>query len=194
MKRSRYQIMVYIAMLSAQAVIISILEGAIPSPLSFAPGAKLGLANLITIIAIFTLPMSRSIQVVCLRIILTALIGGNTSTFFYSLAGGLLSYVAMLLSKQLGPKRVSIIGISILGGVMHNIGQLSVAALFARSFSVMNYLPILSISGILAGFVVGFIGNLLLERISILRVYHEELVQSSLQSNWLKANSLTKES
>lgn len=186
MKRSRYQVMVYIAMLSAQAVIISILEGAIPSPLSFAPGAKLGLANLISIIAIFTLPFSKSIQVVFIRIILTALIGGNLSTFFYSLAGGLLSYFSMLLAKQLGPKRVSIIGISVLGGVMHNIGQLSVAALFARSFSVMNYLPILSISGILAGFVVGFTGNFLLERISVLQIYHKELAKSTKQVDWLE--------
>ena len=67
MRRSRYQIMVYIAMLAAQAVVISILEGAIPSPLSFAPGAKLGLANLISVIAIFTLPFSKSIQVVLIR-------------------------------------------------------------------------------------------------------------------------------
>lgn len=192
MKRSRYQIMVYIAMLAAQAVIISILEGAIPSPLSFAPGAKLGLANLITVIAIFTLPVSKSIQVVLVRIILTALIGGNMSTFFYSLAGGLLSYAVMLLSKQLGPKRVSIIGISILGGVMHNIGQLSVAALFARTFSVLNYLPILSFSGILAGFVVGFVGNFLLERISILQIYHKELAQSSSQVNWLESSQSSK--
>lgn len=185
MRRSRYQIMVYIAMLAAQAVVISILEGAIPSPLSFAPGAKLGLANLITIIAIFTLPFSKSIQVVGVRIILTALIGGNLSTFFYSLAGGFLSYFTMLMAKKLGPNRVSIIGISVLGGVMHNLGQLSVAALFARTFSVMNYLPILSISGILAGFVVGFLGNLLLERISILQIYHTELNQKTGQMSWL---------
>lgn len=185
MRRSRYQIMVYIAMLSAQAVVISILEGAIPSPLAMAPGAKLGLANLITVIAIFTLPTSKSIQVVVIRIILTALIGGNLSTFFYSLAGGLLSYVAMLLSKKLGPNKVSIIGISVLGGVMHNVGQLSVAALFARSFSVMNYLPVLSISGILAGFVVGFLGNFLLERISILQIYHKDLARQKQQTDWL---------
>ena len=185
MRRSRYQIMVYIAMLAAQAVVISILEGAIPSPLSFAPGAKLGLANLISVIAIFTLPFSKSIQVVLIRIVLTALICGNMSTFFYSLSGGLLSYFAMLWSKKLGPNKVSIIGISVLGGVMHNVGQLSVAALFARSFSVMNYLPVLSFSGILAGFVVGFLGNFLLERISVLQMYHKELVANTDQKDWL---------
>lgn len=68
---------------------------------------------------------------------------------------------------------------------MHNIGQLSVAALFARSFSVMNYLPVLSISGILAGFVVGFLGNFLLERISVLQMYHKEHVANTDQKNWL---------
>lgn len=185
MRRSKYQIMVYIAMLAAQAVVISIIEGMIPSPLSFAPGAKIGLANLISVIAIFTLPVKYSTQVVLIRIVLTALIGGNASTFIYSLTGGLLSYFAMLLAKQLGPKRVSIIGISVLGGVMHNIGQISVAALFAKSFSVMNYLPVLSLTGILAGFAVGFAGNLLLQRISILRVYHQELSLKTNQVNWL---------
>lgn len=185
MKRTKYQIMVYIAMLAAQAVVISIIEGIIPSPLNFAPGAKIGLANLITVIAIFTLPIKYSIQVIFIRIILTALIGGNASTFIYSLAGGFLSYFAMLVVKQLGPERVSIIGISVLGGVMHNIGQISVAALFAKSFSVMNYLPILSISGILAGFAVGFAGNFLLGRISVLRVYHKELSLETNQVDWL---------
>lgn len=188
MKRSKYQIMVYIAMLAAQAVVIGIIEGMIPSPLSFAPGAKIGLANLITVLAIFTLPMKYSIQVVVIRIILTALIGGNLSTFFYSFAGGILSYFAMIAVKQLGPNRVSIIGISVLGGVMHNIGQLTVAAIFAKSFSVMNYLPVLSFSGILAGFVVGFTGNFLLNRISTLRLYHEELSLRQDQVNWLTDN------
>lgn len=185
MKRSQYQIMVYIAMLSAQAVIISILEGMIPSPFIFAPGAKLGLSNLITIIAIFTLPFKYSFQVVIIKVLLTALIGGNLSTFFYSFTGGMLSYLAMLAAKKLGPQKVSIIGISVLGGVMHNVGQLTVASIFARTFSVMNYLPFLSISGILAGFAVGFIGNFLLERISILKLYHQELARSRNEEQWI---------
>lgn len=188
MKRSRYQIMVYIAMLAAQAVIISIIEGMIPSPFVFAPGAKLGLSNLITIIAIFTLSFKHSFQVVIIKILLTALVGGNLSTFFYSFTGGMLSYFAMLWAKNLGPKKVSIIGISVLGGVMHNVGQLTVASIFARTFSVMNYLPFLSISGILAGFAVGFAGNLLLERVGRLRMFHQEQSLKRNEHNWLQAN------
>lgn len=94
----------------------------IPSPFIFAPGAKLGLANLITIIALFTLPTKYSFQVVTLRLILTLLLGETLSTFFYSVAGGYLSYFGMLLAKQLEPKRVNVIGRSIFGGILHNVG------------------------------------------------------------------------
>lgn len=186
MQRSQYHTLIYMAMLIAQAVIIGIVEGMIPSPFVFAPGAKLGLSNLITIIAIFTLPIKYSVQVVIARIILTALIGGSASTFLYSMAGGMLSYIAMVLAQRLGPNRVSIIGISVVGGVMHNIGQLSMASMMAQSLAIMNYLPFLSISGIIAGFAVGLTGNFLLDRISILQIYHRDLVNKTHQQNWLQ--------
>ena len=185
MRQSKYQMLVYIAMLAAQAVVISLLESAIPSPFAFAPGAKLGLANLISIIAIFTLPWKQSIQVVTVRVIVTMLLGGTLSTFLYSVVGAFLSYFSMLLVKQLGPKRVSIIGISTMGGVMHNFGQLAVASLFAQSWSVFNYMPVLAVSGIFAGFAVGFVGNYLLNKISRLRIYHQELTTNSKQASWL---------
>ncbi|MGX7350248.1 Gx transporter family protein [Dolosicoccus paucivorans] len=176
MQHRRYQLLVYIAALAAQAVVISLLERMIPSPFVFAPGAKLGLANLITIIALFTLPTKYSFQVVTLRLILTMLLGGTLSTFFYSVAGGYLSYFGMLLAKQLGPKRVSVIGLSIFGGILHNIGQLAVAALFAKSWSVLNYLPVLYISGLLAGAATGITGYYLLNHIKILRQYHQHFI------------------
>ncbi|WP_028125671.1 Gx transporter family protein [Eremococcus coleocola] len=186
MLRSRYQILVYVAVLAAQAIIIGLLEQFIPSPFVFAPGAKIGLANIITVIAIFTLPYTQSFQVLVIRIFLTALLGGNMSTFFYSAVAGFLSYIFMCLAQLLGPKRVSIIGISILGGVMHNVGQLFVAAFFAKSWSVLNYLPVLSFSGILAGLAVGTLGNYLLTRVASLRLYHQELVLSQAKQNWLE--------
>lgn len=185
MRRSKYQILVYVAMLAAQAVVISIIERVIPSPFPFAPGAKLGLANLITIIAMFTLPFKYSTQVVTVRVIVTMLVGGTLSTFMYSLVGAFFSFFIMMLAKLLGPNRVSIIGISTLGGVMHNFGQLAVAATLAKSWSVFNYMPVLAISGILAGFAVGFAGNYLLHSIGRLRIYHEELLTEGNQATWL---------
>lgn len=186
MKQKSNSLMIYIAALAAQAVIIGIIENFIPSPFFFAPGAKLGMANLITIIAIFTLPIKYSFQVLIIRLLLTALMGGTLSTFIYSAAGGILSYIVMLLIKEMGPKLVSIIGISVMGGVMHNIGQLLVAAWMAQSWGVLNYLPILSFSGILAGFAVGMIGNYLLQSVKNLRIYHHQYVTESGQSKWFE--------
>lgn len=186
MTRGKYHLMVYIAMLAAQGLVISLVERMIPSPFAVAPGAKLGLANLVTIIAIFTLPAKQSSQVVLLRVVLTMLIGGTLSTFLYSFAGAILSYLVMVLLKGLGPQRVSIIGISVMGGMAHNIGQLTMAALLAKSWAVLNYLPILSFSGLLAGFAVGFVGNFLLHRVSLLRLYHQEMINKSTNQSWLQ--------
>ena len=113
---SRLQKIIFISLLVAQGVVIGLIENMIPYPFAFAPGAKLGLANLITIIALFTMPKRDSFLLIWLRLILTTLLGGTVSTFLYSMSGSLLSYFGMLLVKQLGPKRVSIIGISAAGG------------------------------------------------------------------------------
>lgn len=171
-----YQKMAYITMLAAQAIVISVMERWIPSPFSFAPGAKLGLGNLITIIAIFTLPTKDNVKVIGLRLLVSTLLSGTFSTFLYSFSGTVLSYLAMVSAKQLGPKRVSIIGISILGGICHNVGQLLVFSLLAKSWAVLNYLPILAFSGILSGFLVGLAGHFLLKKIRILHIYHEEVL------------------
>ena len=111
-----------------------------------------------------------------LRKFLSACLGGTFSTFLYSFAGVTLSYIVMLSAKQLGPRRVSPIGISILGGMMHNVGQLIVFATIARSFFVLNYLPILSFSGILSGFLVGLAATYLLEKVGPLRYYHQKIL------------------
>lgn len=184
--KSKYSILIYIATLSAQAVVISVLENFIPSPFAFAPGAKLGMANLITIIAIFTMPVKYSLQVVTIRLILTALLAGTLSTFLYSAAGAYLSFLIMLLLQKLGPNRVSIVGISVMGGICHNFGQLLVASFMAKSLSVLNYLPVLSLSGILAGFAVGMIGNFLLQSVARLKFYHKNFVKTKHQASWLK--------
>ena len=153
MQRHGHRMLVYLSLLVAQGVVISIFERMLPSPFVFAPGAKLGLANSVTLLAL--------------------LVGGTFSMFFYSLAGSYLSFGAMLLVKQLGPKRVSVIGLSILGGMLFNVGQLSVAAWFARSWTLFNYLPWLSLGGCLAGLAVGVLGYYLLENNHTLQYYQQ---------------------
>lgn len=171
---SRLRRIIFIALLVAQGVIIGLIENMIPYPFAFAPGAKLGLANLITIIALFTMPKRESFMLLWMRLILTTLLGGSISTFLYSMSGALLSYGGMLLVKQLGPKRVSIIGISATGGFMHNVGQLVTASWIARSWTVMLYLPILSFLGILSGIAIGISANYLLQRVDTLRRFQTE--------------------
>ncbi|GAA2902865.1 Gx transporter family protein [Enterococcus pseudoavium] len=166
---NKTQKLIYIALLVAQGVILGLVENLIPSPFAFAPGAKLGLANLITIVAIFTMPKKDSFSLIWMRLILTTLLGGTISTFLYSMSGSLLSYFGMLLVKSLGPKRVSIIGISATGGFLHNVGQLIVASWIAQSWTVMLYLPVMSFLGILAGSVIGIAGNYLLEHVRTLQ-------------------------
>ncbi|HCE12667.1 MULTISPECIES: Gx transporter family protein [unclassified Enterococcus] len=166
---SRLQRIIFISLLVAQGVVIGLVENMIPYPFAFAPGAKLGLANLITIIALFTMPKKDSFLLIWLRLILTTLLGGTVSTFLYSMSGSLLSYFGMLLVKQLGPKRVSIIGISAAGGFLHNVGQLVTASWIAQSWSVMLYLPVLSFFGILSGIAIGIAANYLLQRVETLR-------------------------
>ncbi|WP_207941497.1 heptaprenyl diphosphate synthase component I [Enterococcus sp. DIV2402] len=171
---SRLRRIIFIALLVAQGVIIGLIENMIPYPFAFAPGAKLGLANLITIIALFTMPKRESFMLLWMRLILTTLLGGTISTFLYSMSGALLSYGGMLLVKQLGPKRVSIIGISATGGFMHNVGQLVTASWIAQSWTVMLYLPILSFLGILSGIAIGISANYLLQRVDTLRRFQTE--------------------
>ncbi|HEL9599182.1 TPA: Gx transporter family protein [Streptococcus suis] len=173
---SKRQTLNFITMLAAQAVVISLIERLITPPFAFAPGAKLGLGNLISLIAIFTLPTKDSLKVVAIRLLISTFLGGTFSTFLYGFAGTTLSYVGMLSAKQLGPQLVSPIGISILGGMLHNLGQLLVFATIARSFYVLNYLPILSFTGILSGLLVGLAATYLLEKVGPLRHYHQQVL------------------
>mgnify|MGYP000213909936 FL=1 len=181
--------LIYISLLAAQGVVITLLERAILFPFAFAPGAKLGLANIITLLAIFTLPYKDSLKVVWMRLLISTLLGGTLSTFLYSFAGAFLSYGGMLLVRLLGPKRVSMIGISATGGILHNVGQLAMASLIAQSFSVMLYLPILSITGIFSGVAVGVAANYLLEHVSTIRQFQsEEAAKSKLTKAWYEAS------
>ena len=164
--------LVYIALLAAQAVIISLLERAIPFPFPVAPGAKLGLANIITCMALYTLSTKDAGKVVTIRIILATLLGGTISSFLYSASGAVLSFIGMWAVKQLGPKRVSLIGVSTAGAILHNIGQLSVASWIAQTWTVMLYLPVLSAVGILSGIAIGIVANYLITHVEKLHYYH----------------------
>lgn len=152
--------MVYIALLVAQALVLFIFERMIPVPF-ITPGAKLGLANIIIVIGLYTLDnYKETFLVIILRTILSTIFGGNISSFMFSLFGAVFSFIIMVVIKEIFKEKVSIIGVSAAGGVFHNIGQLLVASFIVKNVGVMLYLPVLSIAGIITGIFVGITGNI----------------------------------
>jgi heptaprenyl diphosphate synthase len=146
--------LVLLALLVAQALVLSIVESWIPIP-GTPPGVKLGLANIVTLIAIIFLDSRSALLVVLLRTLLASLYTGSPMIFLFSLAGGVLSTVVMAVLYKRMSKNFSITGISIAGAVSHNLGQMAVASAVTRELAVLSYLPVLLISGIIMGFFIG---------------------------------------
>lgn len=156
--------MIYISLLIAMSLVLHIFEGMIPVPF-ITPGTKLGLANIITVIALYTLNYKETFLVLFLRILLSVMFGGSVSRLLYSLSGGVLSYIFMVITKSLGKDKVSIVGVSCVGAVFHNIGQLFAASLIVETMSVMLYLPVMSVAGIGTGIFVGITSNFAVEHL-----------------------------
>ena len=143
------------------ALVASYVETLIPISLGV-PGAKIGLANLITIVALFLMGWKDAFAISIIRIVLAGFLFGNLFAIFYSLAGALLSLLIMMLLKKL---EFGTVAVSCAGGVAHNIGQISFAVLLVENSRLFYYLPILLIAGVLAGIVIGIIGGELIKRL-----------------------------
>ncbi|MGL4774427.1 MAG: Gx transporter family protein [Clostridium sp.] len=157
---------VYIGLLVAQALVLHIFESMIPLPF-VTPGAKLGLANLVTVLALYTLESKKeAFLVLFLRLSLGAIFGGSLSSFMYSAAGGILSFTFMVLVKEVFKEKVSIIGVSTTGAIFHNIGQILVSAAIVQNIAVTLYLPVLSIVGLVTGIFIGITANLLISHMA----------------------------
>lgn len=150
---------VSIGLLVSQALALYTIESMIPVPF-IAPGAKLGLTNLITVIALYILNSKKDVfLIILLRLLLATMFSGNLSTLIYGAVGAILSYYIMILVKVIGRDKISIIGVSCSGAVFHNIGQLIVASVIVQNIAVMLYLPILSVAGIGTGIFIGVTAN-----------------------------------
>ena len=150
----------------ALALIFSYIETLIPFQIGI-PGVKLGLANLVIVTALYRMPVGEVYLLSGVRVVLTGFLFGNLMSILYSLAGGILSLTVMWGMKRI--RSVSILGVSIAGGVFHNIGQLLAAALMVETYGVFSYLPVLLISGLLTGFVIGLAAGEMLKRIRSLQ-------------------------
>ncbi len=160
MKKSTAGQVAYYGIFVALAFVFSFVEVLIPISLGI-PGIKLGLANIVVLTALYALGPKEAFFISCVRIVLVGFTFGNMASLLYSLAGGLLSWLVMCLLKKI--KGFSMIGVSLAGGISHNIGQIFVAALMLRTTSVIYYLPVLLIAGTITGILIGILGGMLLK-------------------------------
>ncbi len=154
--------MVMCGILTALAMIFSYVESIIPIPIPI-PGVKLGVANIAIVAVLYAIGSAQAVVVNVLRIFLTAMLFGNLNSFLFSMAGGMLSIFGMILLKKM--KGFSMIGVSVAGGVLHNIGQILAAVWIMGSSAIAYYLPVLLIAGVLTGIVIGIVAGLVLQRI-----------------------------
>lgn len=147
---------------TALALIFSYVELLIPINFGI-PGAKLGLANLVIVIVLYKTDWKEALLLSVVRIILAGFLFGNLFGILYSLAGGILSLAVMTLLKKTGA--FSVIGVSMAGGVSHNVGQLIIAMLVVETYAVGYYLPVLLITGLITGTLIGIAGREMLKRI-----------------------------
>ena len=167
MNKTRH--LIYMSLLTAMALVLSLVERNIPVPF-MTPGAKLGLANLVTVLALYSLPKKRDVvMIIAARLLLVSIFGGSV----YGSMGALLSFIIMVVIKELLKDKVSIIGVSAAGAVFHNIGQVLVACMIVQNIGVILYLPFLSIAGIVTGAFVGLTANYIIGYIYKLPIFKE---------------------
>ena len=152
------------ALLTALALIIFVLEAQIPPPVPI-PGLKLGLANIITVYAMFRLGPKDTLAILLARIFLGSVFAGAVSAMLFSLAGGLLCYLLMLpLRRLLSVRQIWVCGV--LGAVAHNLGQTAAAIWIYQSLAVAYYLPLLLLSAVITGTVTGLSAQYLVGRMA----------------------------
>lgn len=169
MKKSTKKL-VLLALMVAQALVLSIIEAWIPLPVNL-PGVKLGLANIITLVAIIFLDFKSALAVVVLRTFLASVFGGGPIVFIFSAAGGILSTVVMAVLYKRFRRTFSITGVSIAGAIAHNMGQLLAAGIVMKEAAVIFYLPLLMAAAIVTGILVGICTNLLAEALKKTRIF-----------------------
>lgn len=162
MKKNQAARVAYTGMLVALAFVLSYVEALIPISLGV-PGVKMGLANLVVMVALYTLGARQAFVLSMVRIVLVGFTFGSLASMMYSLAGGLLSFAVMALCKKLD--LFSMKGVSILGGVFHNIGQILMAMIVVENAKLLYYLPVLLLSGIVAGIAIGIVASMVTNRI-----------------------------
>ncbi|WP_022773096.1 Gx transporter family protein [Butyrivibrio sp. AE2015] len=152
--------------MAALAMILSYVEMQLPAFVAI-PGVKLGLTNIVVLVALYKLGYKSALFINIVRIIAVSLLFGTLMSFAFSFTGGMLSTLVMIILKK--SDKFSAVGVSVAGGITHNIGQILAAMLLLNTKAIIWYLPVLWLSGILSGLMIGLIGALIVKRIKFIQ-------------------------
>ncbi len=151
----------HIALLASLAVVFGYIESLFPLPVPV-PGVKLGVSNIVVLFALIKMTKRDAFFIMLIKIAVCSVLFSGINSFIYSLSGGIFSFIAMVISQKLD---LSIIGVSMAGGVFHNLGQILAASLLLYSLSVFYYLPVLFVCGLFVGAAVGILCNIVISRL-----------------------------
>ena len=160
------------AVLTALALGLSYMEGLFPVSLLIPlPGIKLGLANIVTVYALYELGVWPALAILTARCLLGSVFAGNASALIFSLMGGVLAMLVMIVLSRL--RRLSIFGVSIGGAAAHNIGQIGAAIITLGSTAPVGYLPVLLVVALFTGALTGFVVSLLFRAMKNVHLMHD---------------------
>lgn len=162
-RRERIRRLCFLGLAVGVALVLSYLEAILPPLYAAVPGVKLGLANVAILFVLYRYGIGQAAAVSFVRLFLVALLFGNAMTLMYSAAGAVLSLAVMWLLQKTA--LFSMVGVSVAGGVFHNVGQIAVAMAVLRTAEIGYYMIVLAVTGTLAGVFVGLLGGILLKKL-----------------------------
>lgn len=148
------------------AIIMAYLERLIPMPVPI-PFVKIGLANIVVVMALYTFGIRAALAIAILRIGIVALLFGNPFSFAYSLAGGLASFVVMVVIQR--TNFFGVVGVSVFGGVTHGVAQLAIGAILVQTIGLFYYSPVMIIAGVGTGMLIGYASGFALRNVKIIQ-------------------------
>lgn len=166
--RKRIKRITFLALCTSVALLLSYVEMLVPPIFTGIPGIKMGLPNIAIMLLLYRVGAKEAIAVSFIRIVITSILFGSITMFWYSLAGAVCSLAVMILLKKLD--FLSTVGVSVAGALMHNVGQIIVAMLLMHTSAIGYYLIVLSITGTISGIFVGLCGALVIKRLSKIEI------------------------
>ncbi|MBO5279812.1 MAG: Gx transporter family protein [Clostridia bacterium] len=169
-KRLSTKKVAFLGLSASLALLLSWIEFLLPPLYAAVPGIKIGLPNVVILVVLYLVGTKEAAAVSLVRLCVSSLLFGNPVMFVYSAAGAVLSLLLMILLKKLD--RLSTVGVSVAGGVAHNIGQTVVAMLLLDTPQIAYYLIVLTVTGTISGIFIGLCGAFLTKRLSKTKFFH----------------------